>query len=399
MLHCETSSENSDLKLSIFDSIHLIPQEHWDLLLQDSNVYLSVPYLKALEESLKEEIGFRYIIFYNHNYQPAGIAVVQLLHFTNNDVNVEDVICRFGSYISDKFVKNLDVRVLLCGNAFSTGENGFLFCKTVNQDVAIRNLSRALNRVKRDEKKANNGVSIILLKDFWPSSESISSDLIDEEFSQFQIDVNMVMEIPEEWKSFEDYLESLVTKFRTKVKGIYKKSQTLESRKLSSAEILEYAEDIDTLYHNVLERSDYKFGELNANTFALLADSLDANFRLTGYFIGKELVGFCSCFKNQDSLDANFVGLDYSFNKEYAIYQRILCDFIDLAIQNGVKQLSFGRTAEEIKSTLGAGPVDMTLYVKHKNSITNKLVKPIVSHITPSTFELRKPFKAVFYQG
>ena len=52
------------------------------------------------------------------------------------------------------------------------------------------------------------------------------------------------------------------------------------------------------------------------------------------------------------------------------------------------------RTAEEIKSSLGAEPVDMKLYAKHKNSVSNKLIKPFLESISPSEFELRKPFKA-----
>ena len=36
--------------------------------------------------------------------------------------------------------------------------------------------------------------------------------------------------------------------------------------------------------------------------------------------------------------------------------------------------------------------------LKHKNHITNKLVKPIVGLIKPSKFGTRKPFKAVLYQ-
>ena len=224
-MHCQHTQQPSTLKLSIFDSVHLLNQNHWNGIVDNSNVYLSIPYLHSLETSLSDYVDFRYILFYNDTFAPVGVAVVQLLRITNSEINAEDILCRFGGYISEKVLNNLDARVLLCGNAFSTGENGYLFCKSVTNEIAKLNLSRALDRIKRDEKKAKNGVSIILLKDFWPESFEDLKPLQQEDYSPFMIDVNMVLKIRENWKTFDDYLGDLVTKFRTKVKGIYKKSK------------------------------------------------------------------------------------------------------------------------------------------------------------------------------
>ncbi|MFT5724738.1 MAG: putative N-acyltransferase [Bacteroidia bacterium] len=397
-MHRHTNHDQEDLKLSIFDSVHLLPQTHWETLAPETNVYMSLPYLRALEGSLGDKIDFRYILFYNNDFQPVGIAVVQLLRFSGKELNTKDLHTRFGHFLSDKLLNNLDARVLLCGNAFSTGENGFAFCSSVPNDTAKTNLSRALDRIKRDEKKANNGVSIILLKDFWPASFDQLKSLKADGYTEFMIDVNMVVHIKPNWNQFDDYMEDLVTKFRTKVKGIYKKSEQIQSRILSATDIEALSDDINQLYGNVLERVDYRFGELTATTFQRFAEALPELFRLTGYFFEEKLVGFSTCFKSEDVLDANFVGINYDLNHSHAIYQRMLCDFIKYAIECGAKELRLGRTAEEMKSTLGAEPIEMKLYVKHKNHITNKLVKPIVSQITPSKFELRKPFKAVLYQ-
>ncbi len=389
---------HSELKLSIFDSVNLLNQNHWNSIVPKNEVYLTMQYLKALESTLADRINFRYILFYDEMYNPVGVAIVQLLRFTDNDLNTEDLHDRFGHFVSDKFIHNLDARVLLCGNAFSTGENGFIFKDSVSNEMAKRNLSRALNRIKRDEKKANDGVSIILLKDFWEESFADMETLEHDGFIHFEIDVNMVIKMKPNWDTFDDYLSDLVTKFRTKVKGIYKKSNDLVMKSLSPDEIEEHQDKIDQLYGDVLERADYRFGKLKAETFKMFAETMPDDFRLAGYFLNDELVGFSTCFKGNKVVDANFVGIDYRYNHEYAIYQRMLCDFIQYTIDCGLQELRLGRTAEEIKSTLGAEPQHMKLYVKHKNHITNKLVKPIVGLIKPSKFEIRKPFKAVLYQ-
>ena len=74
----------------------------------------------------------------------------------------------------------------------------------------------------------------------------------------------------------------------------------------------------------------------------------------------------------------------------------MLYDYVELAIEKNCKELRFGRTAEEIKSSIGARPVPMKLFIKHRNPIANRILKTIVGTITPSDYELRKPFKQEF---
>ena len=107
----------------------------------------------------------------------------------------------------------------------------------------------------------------------------------------------------------------------------------------------------------------------------------------------QKMVGFSAVFHFNNIIDASFVGFDYGLNKEHAIYQRMLYDFVELSIILGAHELRLGRTAELIKSSVGAEPVDMKLYIKHRNSISNKLLAPFISSISPAKFELRSPFK------
>ncbi len=394
----DAAHKAAKLKLSISDSVRFLNTTDWNQVVGDRNVYLSAAYLASLEDSLHDVIDFRYVLFYDPQYVPVGVAIVQLLHFTNKELDIEDIKQRFGHLISEKMIAKLDARVMLCGNAFSTGENGFLFIESISDESAKLHVSKALFRLKRDEKKANKGVSIILLKDFWPESFDSLTVLEQEDYSAFEIDVNMVIRIRDNWKTYDDYLQDLVTKFRTKVKSVYKKSSEISDRRLSAPEILELTENIDQLYDNVLMKADYRFGALKGSTLYRFAKEFPERFIFIGYFLKEELVGFSSSFHSGHVIDANFVGINYQYNYDLALYQRILCDLTKLAIDRGVTELRLGRTAEEMKSCFGAEPVGMKLLVKHRNSITNKLVKHVIHHISPSKFEIRKPFKAEVYQ-
>ncbi|MBK7700778.1 MAG: hypothetical protein IPJ39_19635 [Saprospiraceae bacterium] len=52
------------------------------------------------------------------------------------------------------------------------------------------------------------------------------------------------------------------------------------------------------------------------------------------------------------------------------------------------------RTAIEIKSTVGAVPHEMYLYLKHQNPIINKTVEHILGFVKPSeAYIIRSPFR------
>jgi hypothetical protein len=237
---------------------------------------------------------------------------------------------------------------------------------------------------------------MVLLKEFWPSNFQFSDHIKQNNYREFMIDVNMILKIHSSWKTIDDYLNSMTAKFRTKAKSVFKKSAILTAKNFSAEDIKTHKDRIEELYLLVLEKSDFSVGALNGDAFLNLKRNLKDEFILKGYFFNDKLVGFSSAFLTKDNIDANYIGLDYEYNFEYAVYQKMLYDFVELAINKNVTELRLGRTAEEIKSCLGAEPTNMKLYIKLRNTVSNKLIKPIIESISPSEFELRKPFKANF---
>ena len=113
---------------------------------------------------------------------------------------------------------------------------------------------------------------------------------------------------------------------------------------------------------------------MNAVGFALLKRHLGSQFIFRAVLLEDKLVGFSTSFINQTALEANFVGIDYDQNIKYAIYQRLLYDYVSLAIDNSLEVLNYGRTSELLKSSLGAVAIPMKLYAKHTSKITHLLM-------------------------
>jgi predicted transcriptional regulator len=70
-----------------------------------------------------------------------------------------------------------------------------------------------------------------------------------------------------------------------------------------------------------------------------------------------------------------------------------LYDYIQIAIEKNLKTINFGRTASEIKSSVGATPQDLTVYLRHKKSITNRILKLFLQRVQPTAFQQKFPFK------
>jgi len=136
-------------------------------------------------------------------------------------------------------------------------------------------------------------------------------------------------------------------------------------------------------------------GNFNLETYKDLKEKLGDDYILKTYWLEDKIVGFISGVINQKSLDAHFVGIDYNLNREYAIYQRMLYDYIEIAINKKIKTINFGRTASEIKSSVGAKPQDLTMYLRHKKSITNRILKLFLQRVQPTPFQQKSPFKTV----
>ncbi|MBP9887858.1 MAG: hypothetical protein KBF93_16285 [Leptospiraceae bacterium] len=388
-------SKGNFLNYSVFQFVSEINAKAWNQVVQEKNIYATLPYLLAMEKSLGNELGFRYLLFFDTDQSPVAIAVIQCLNFIDKGLEDKQEVCRIRNKIKKKLLTKNGINMMTCGTPFASGENGFIFSDLISSEAAYENLANALNKLQKSENKSIDS-PVILFKELFPKSFSSGIGLSKNGFHEFFVDVNMILKVSSKWKNREDYLNSMVTKFRTKAKTALKKSDPLLVLDLDKTQIKFHQDSIQNLYLQVLEKSSFQFGTLKKDSFLYLKENLKEKFILKGYFLNEQLIGFSSSFIFNEILDANYVGINYSLNQEYALYQRMLYDYVELAIEKNCKELRFGRTAEEIKSSIGARPVPMKLFIKHRNPIANRILKTIVGTITPSDYELRKPFKQEF---
>jgi hypothetical protein len=360
----------------------------------NQSMFLSIPYLQGLAKGLSTESKF-YYAFFSDAQGPVGIAVFQLTHFEMDELssNVNEPSC-FVSLLSKALVRaDKRIHVLLCGNAFATGEHGFSFVDRLPVQAAMDGLCYALTEILHTEKEQGTSVSAILAKDFYQRSLPQSIGLKDCGFKSFEVDQNMVLPLLPEWKNLEDYLQALTTKFRTKAKAAFSRSASLEIAECSLEEWTANQDEYYALYENVYRKADFRLGKMTREAFVALKSSLGSRMFIRSYRKEGKLIGFSTAMLCPSAMDAHLIGLDYSCSAEYAVYSRMLYDYIELAILQRSAMVVFGRTAAEIKSTVGAIPVSMYCSIRHPKRISNYVMSCVMNYVKPGTYPIRQPWK------
>jgi hypothetical protein len=88
------------------------------------------------------------------------------------------------------------------------------------------------------------------------------------------------------------------------------------------------------------------------------------------------------------------LGYDAEVQKENMLYLNMLYNMSEFGIAHGFKKIIFGRTALEIKSSIGAVPVKMSGFLYHRTPLINKYIAKIFPKLEPEmVWQQRHPFK------
>lgn len=391
----------SSFAFAVYDSVSMINKEHWTEIAKHGSEFLNLDYLSVFENNPPDNIRFHYAIIYE-TQKPVAIAYFQVIDFAPESFgSIVDQKDERGCLITDYIKKHVkshllrgvdhfNMRLLICGNACISGEHGFTTVPNVNKELAFDAFADVIYRIARAE-KLRGKIAAVLIKDFYTSSLKHTKELEEFKYHDFLVEPNMIIDI--KWKTFDEYLNAMSKKYRSRAKSIIKKGKELKRKNFSSDEIKEYSKIIDKLYLNVHKKAKFRMATLKPNYFVEMKKVLGDKFVFIAYFLNGKIVGFRTSFILKKYTEAHFIGLDYSVNKDMELYQNILYDYTNEAIQNNCKKLFLGRTASEIKSNIGAKAHELTCYVRHRNPLSNRIIKPFIDYLEPSEWIPRNPFK------
>ena len=379
-----------------FSSVDEISNEIWNDLDCEKNLYLNRLFLKSIEKN-HPGIKFYYIVLVDETNRPKAFASLQVVDFHFDAIqNDLELFVRKIKNIGRKlhlFPSKKPLHLLICGNTFVSGEHGVFIKPNEDKKIIIKELAKAILHLTNSDK--NLKIDAYLLKDFIQESLFITDELKDYNYHPFSVEPNMILPLNNEWKTFKDYLAAMKTKFRVKAKKALELSSSIKMENVTSENIHNQLPKMTELYKKVATNASFNLADFNLNAYIGFKENFEDKYLLKTYWLENKIVGFMSGMINNDSLDAHFVGVDYNYNRSHAIYQRMLYDYVDTAIDKKLSIINFGRTASEIKSSVGAEPQDLTIYFRHKKSITNRILKLFLQRVEPTPFRQNLPFKTI----
>lgn len=379
-----------NITFKIYTNIETLP-DNWDSV-SASNHFLQKPYLQVLQHAAPVNMKCFYIGIFEDS-ELIGVSIAQYID-TNELESFGERDHHLKTKIRNFLFKNFCSHTLFLGNNMITGENSFVFKKPVATKVISKILIESTDYLIDYFKKQKIKIHLVTYKDFY---KTFTQELKKYDFKciyEFNTQPNMIFGLPENWKTKDDYFNAFHKKYRDQYKRAHKKLNGIQTKELTLNEIISQVKRIYDLYHYVALNAPFNTFFLSKNHFSTFKKQCGNRFKLFGYFKNEQLVGFHTVLLNEDTLETYFLGYDETYQKEHMLYLNMLYNMTEFGIENRFKKIIFGRTALEIKSSIGAKPVLMTGFIYHTNKLINLVLPKIFSRLEPEVnWQQRHPFK------
>lgn len=387
-LPTNTTTIPSTVSITVYNAIASVPQSMWQAIVAEQNIYLSIAYLTALEHTMPSNITPLYSIEYT-NEVPTAVYYSQLYTLTKLQIKELFVQGKYTSY--QKIKHNLQqlivhsicckpLQILVMGNLLQSGESSI--------SKASNNITHVINTITKQ-----HTVDAIVIKDTTLTLAQIQST------KHIHIPITaepcMNMEIPTSITNLTDYKALLDKKYRTKYKAAQKLIAHITHKLITRETINANESTLYNLWLQVYNQSNFKAIKIEQNFFSNMLKAMPQQYYIQAYYNQSEIISFASYYISGTTCEVQFVGMNYELLRPLKLYQNMLYNFIDLALQHKCTLLKLGRTATEIKSTVGAKPFYYNNYISIKSSLVNKIALPYINKFAKKEYTIRNPYKDV----
>ena len=366
----------------------------WDLCLVDHpSAYLDSRSIKAALDVDSRKL--QAVMWVNSEGKTLGIAQVEDTHAMSQArgkfLKAEKPFFKLAQqylYKGDG-VFQFNVRVL--GTVLSSGDHAYRFHESISTEERFVLIHQALNIPMIDGSKPPLSS---MVKDHysdlpWPQKIAGKSNW-HKSWIDLEFDPVMEVDLNPEWKNFDQYSAALRKKSRTKIRRIMRGSEELILKNITLEEVSENATKLHYLYKQVYDRAGFTLGHLNKEDLVSLKNQWGEDFPVIAYYLEDEIVGFQCGIVTEKTTEAFFVGFLQEENKLHFMYQRMLLEFIKQGIGKGSDKIAMGRTALDIKSSLGAYPKRLMCHMKVDNLFVHMLTRAVAHTSSPKIPPLKR---------
>ena len=242
--------QSAAVRVSLFDTIDAVPESDWLRFIPEGNPLLKPQYLKLLEDTQLGEMEFIYALVHKDD-SLIGVCYFQVVRFRGTNLvpyfpdasgsSFKEKIKAYFINLSKGFVAKIDLRLLVSGNLFITGEQGLYFLSHITELEKSFYLAHTIDHVFKERKN----IKTALLPDMYEPSGDFDAAFLRNNYQRIYVEADMSMLLPNDWHSFDDYIKAISSKYRVRAKKIIQNSQALTSHEMSADDI---EADLDRFY-------------------------------------------------------------------------------------------------------------------------------------------------------
>ncbi len=320
-------------------------------------------------------------VFFYRNNKVAGVALFEEVdfRFQEHSLEVSAFVRNLISLI--KFLTRMRrIRLLLCGDKILDGALGFKFNKLYSEAEKTRLLLEASElviaqpKVKRQYVLLKTGIKRYFQRPwiYVPTEESFSLDV--------------------RWETFEEYKSALKKKYRKRANSLLNKTDHLTVFEPTKDWWLQHLNELTSLYRTASQKYRFHFDHFKLESVTLHLERENACWRPFIYMDGDQIAGYYIAARKDEEFYIHLAIQRYRENSTYSVYHRMLLDMVKLGIENKVESVKFGRTAPVAKSSLGALPIETSIFLHSKRAWKRDFLNWLFSRTDFEPAEHRSPF-------
>jgi hypothetical protein len=385
------------IRYAFADHIDFLNERHWAEVTAHRGLLMGRGYFRELEQVRPENLELRYAMLYRDTQPVAALAMqlvaiqVARLRKARTRTGLRGLATRAVSGLTHR----VGARILVVGNLLSYGNHGISIRPGLEGESDIwRGIGEAAYRVRRAEKHSGSA-DFVLVKDFSGDEMRQSGLLRQLGFRPVATEPNMVLTLAPQWKSHADYLAALSSKYRKNIRA--RVLEPIVAAGLTVQRLVDVgpaAARLHQLYLAVHENAALRPVTLGPAYWPALARSAGDRVRFSVIERAQEILGFIVTLHEDDHTAIGYhIGFDRAAAAELPLYIRLLHCTVEDSIELGARRVSLGRTALEPKAALGARPEPLSVWVRHRQPVLNKLMRALLGRIHHDEAPERNPFR------
>ena len=349
---------DSKLQYQWFDSIDAIKKLHWDSIVPQATG-LKHKVLQTFEHSGINQLVCHYMLF-QQGENPVGKANLYevSMDFTSLDQNLSPSTRKAIKLWHPNF---LNLSMIECGLFAMNGDGLVVTDKRYLPDV-LTDVSKKMHQLA-----AEKNLDLLVFRDIPMEQFSVyEKALVPLGYKPVAGFTNAVIDIS--WSSLDDYLESLNSKDRYKLKKSLKISEDFDIRVEVTSDYQHLAKDLARLWSNVNASSvDYNREQLDEAFFFESATRLNEDSEVILFYHGDKLIAFMWNLVGDEDYHMADWGVDYDFHqyREANFYRAASILSLGRAVDLRKKRMQLGMTNYVPKKLLGARMQPLVYFIKH----------------------------------